>query len=74
VKKVLSLSKLLLLAVFLTIPVMSFANNGWGDGDGGGRDHGASGAPLDGGLSILLIAGASYGVKKVAEKRKKNVD
>ena len=27
------------------------------------------GAPIDGGLSILLVAGAGYGIKKVREKR-----
>ena len=30
--------------------------------------------PIDGGLSLLLAAGVSYGVKKVYDKRKKNVD
>lgn len=27
--------------------------------------------PFDGGLSILLIAGAAYGIKRVREERKK---
>ena len=30
-------------------------------------------APIDGGLSILLIAGAAYGVKRVAGDRKTKV-
>jgi hypothetical protein len=64
VKKILPL-KLLLLAAFLAMPALSFATD---------KHDPPPGAPLDGGLSILLIAGASYGAKKVAEKRKKNTD
>ncbi|HXS36249.1 MAG TPA: hypothetical protein VN721_06080 [Flavipsychrobacter sp.] len=62
-KKVLPLSKLLILAAFLTMPAAAFATV---------KHDPPPGAPLDGGLSILLIAGASYGAKKVADKRKKN--
>ena len=29
-------------------------------------------APIDGGLSLLIAAGAGYGIKKVREMRKKN--
>jgi len=61
-KKILPL-RLLLLAAILAIPAMSFAMD---------KHDPPPGAPLDGGLSILLIAGASYGAKKVADKRKKN--
>jgi len=28
--------------------------------------------PIDGGLSVLLAAGAAYGAKKVYDKRKEN--
>ena len=31
----------------------------------------ASGVPIDGGLSLLLAAGAGYGVKKIRQQRKK---
>ena len=31
----------------------------------------AAGVPIDGGLSVLLAAGAGYGVKKIRESRKK---
>ena len=31
-------------------------------------------APVDGGLSLLIAAGAGYGVKKIREKRKKQQD
>ncbi len=39
-------------------------------------EHGASGdegggAPIDGGLSILLVLGATYGAKKIYTVRKK---
>ncbi len=30
--------------------------------------------PIDGGLSLLLAAGAAYGVKKYRDNRKKNDD
>ena len=35
---------------------------------GGG---GGSGAPIDGGLSLLIGAGASYGIKKLYKKKEK---
>ena len=35
---------------------------------GGG---GGSGAPIDGGLSLLIGAGASYGIKKLYKKKGK---
>jgi hypothetical protein len=31
-----------------------------------------NGAPIDGGLSVLIAAGAGYGIKKMREKRKKD--
>ncbi len=36
-------------------------------GGGGGAD---AGAPIDGGISLLVAAGASYGVKKLYNKKK----
>lgn len=38
---------------------------------GFGDDVNDSGAPLDGGLSVLAVAGAGYGLKKLKEARKK---
>jgi len=35
-------------------------------GGGGGGAGGGAGAPLDGGMSILLLAGIGYGIKKFA--------
>ncbi len=36
---------------------------------GGG---GGAGAPIDGGITLLLGAGASYGIKKLYNKKKKD--
>jgi hypothetical protein len=47
------------------------------DSDGGHEeqsldfDQTPTDAPIDGGLSVLLIAGAAYGVKKIAVNRAK---
>lgn len=46
------------------IPFAAFAQD-----PGGGPD-----APIDGGLSVLLAAGAAYGVKKYRDNRKKQND
>lgn len=42
--------------------------------DGPGDDPDIPTIPLDGGLSILLVAGAAYGGKKVHEYRKRKQD
>jgi len=54
--------------------------NGWGNGGDGSGGYGGSGnggsggsspsAPLDGGLSLLMIAGVGLGVKKTFRKKK----
>ena len=41
-------------------------------GNGGGS--GPSGAPIDGGLSLLIGAGASYGIKKLYKNKAKKED
>lgn len=49
-------------------------NPGAGSGGGTGGGTGASGtndAPLDGGLSVLLLAGAAYGVKRYRDNKQK---
>lgn len=43
----------------------SGGGSGGGSGSGGG---GGSHAPLDGGLSLLVLAGIGYGVKKYMDK------
>ena len=51
----------LLLVVVSILPFFAMAQD-----PGGGPD-----VPIDGGLSLLLAAGAAYGVKKYREGRKK---
>lgn len=62
--------------VFLTITLLSFVPMiamAAGPGFSGGVDDGGGGAcaPIDGGLSMLVVAGVSYGAKLVASSRKK---
>ena len=52
----------LLLVVTIALPFFALAQD-----PGGGPD-----APIDGGLSVLLAAGAAYGVKKYRDHKKKN--
>ena len=52
----------LLLIVVSILPFFAMAQD-----PGGGPD-----VPIDGGLSLLLAAGAAYGVKKYREGRKKD--
>jgi hypothetical protein len=56
------------IAVFLiSFFVINFA---LAQGGGFPVDPSAIGAPIDGGLSLLLAAGAAYGAKKVHDFRK----
>ena len=54
-----------LVALVFCSPMYLAAQPGFGD------DVNDSGAPLDGGLSVLAVAGAGYGLKKIKEARKK---
>ncbi len=47
-------------------------DSGSGGGDPGGNDPGG-GVPVDGGLVLLLAAGAGYGTKKAYDYRKNKV-
>ena len=59
--------QLVLTAVFALLSVCAFAY--------GPLDGEQLGAPVDGGLSFLLIAGAAgYGAKKIAEKKKRKAE
>lgn len=53
-----------LIFIFLGLGILQ-AQPG-GDGDGDGEDPTV---PIDGGISMLLVAGAAYGVKKVLDKK-----
>lgn len=55
--------KYLPVVICLLAGLMPFA--GFAQDPGGGPD-----APIDGGLSVLLAAGAAYGVKKYRDNRK----
>jgi hypothetical protein len=52
----------LIILAILSVPVITKAQPGGGDGD--------PGAPIDGGISLLLAAGAAYGVKKYRQGKK----
>jgi len=62
-KKQLVQSVILLSSMLLTA---TFIYAGHPPGGGGG-----AGAPIDGGLSLLIGAGASYGIKKLYKKKQK---
>jgi hypothetical protein len=69
------------LVATLFICFFVFAQNSRADGPpppppggghgGGGNGPPGGGAPIDGGLSILLIAGAAYGARKLNQMRNK---
>jgi hypothetical protein len=63
-KKVQSKVLTLFCVCLMALPVSSFAS-GWGNNDN------CNDVPLDGGISLLAAAGVGYGVKKVAERKKR---
>jgi hypothetical protein len=58
----------LVIIIAICMPMVSFAQGG--PGFGGGVDDGGVCVPLDGGLSMLIAAGAGIGIKKLHAKRK----
>ncbi len=60
-KKQLLQSAFLMTGMLLTATVLLATPPGGGGG---------AGAPIDGGITLLLGAGASYGIKKLRDKRK----
>jgi hypothetical protein len=64
---------LILLAIF-TLPLVSLPDPPGPPGSGGGQGAGGGqtpvGAPIDGGLGILLALGLGYGGKKLYNARK----
>ena len=72
--------KIIILVFFITISSIAFAQpipppggGATGAGHGLTGNQGGNGAPIDGGLSILLALGGIYGVKKIY-KYKKNAE
>jgi len=66
-----------LIVFFFVIGFMAIAQNTQGDapsppsgGHGQGGNQGPAGAPIDGGLSILMALGAGYGGLKLYKSRK----
>jgi hypothetical protein len=55
--------KKIMIILTLLISLNALAQADMDDGDGT--------VPVDGGISILLLAGAAYGVKRVREHRKR---
>lgn len=56
-----------LLPAIITIMALAFPILAIAQDPGGGPD-----VPIDGGLSVLLAAGAAYGVKKYRDHKNKN--
>jgi len=66
----------ILLSIFITSVVLADSPSPTGGSPTGGGGGTPVGAPIDGGLSILLAMGAAYGGKKLyqARKEKKEAD
>lgn len=75
--------KSLIIALFLSVPMLAFATESastttTSGGSGSsfwwwwGNDDNAPSVPLDGGLSLLLAAGVGYGARKVVISKKKS--
>ena len=77
-KKILTVS-LVVVAALCVSPMISYAGGpgfddnvkNWDDDDDRYDDDDSNEIPLDGGLSVLAVAGAAYGVKRVRDSRKK---
>lgn len=54
--------KIIISILFACLPLALLAQPGFGDD--------VPDVPIDGGLSLLIAAGAGYGAKKIHEKRK----
>ena len=69
-KKILTLISLIL---FFVLPLLTIADPPPPPGSGGSSPSGQQpvGAPIDGGLGILLALGLGYGGKKLYDARKK---
>jgi hypothetical protein len=72
------IKQLITIIIFLSIPMWMTAqdpphpNGGNVPGSGNTPVGGPQGAPIDGGLSILLALGLAYGAKKVYQVKKED--
>lgn len=64
--------KSILFALVITFSLPLAASANWGGWDN--NKPPTNNAPLDGGLSLLIAAGAGYGVKRYAQAKKKNAE
>lgn len=62
-------NRLYILPVLMMIVVTALPFFALAQDPGGGPE-----APIDGGLTVLLAAGAAYGVKKYRDHKKKNAE
>jgi len=61
-----------IIAMLLTLPLLNFAQPlPYQNGNGSTIGNSPVGAPIDGGLSILLLLGAGYGARKIYGLKKK---
>jgi hypothetical protein len=71
------LKSLIILCILFSLPFLAFTQpdprvngNGSSVGNNPVGPGGPVGSPIDGGLSILLMLGAGYGIKKFKDSRK----
>lgn len=67
--KMKSVCTLIIIIAFSCLPSLSQAQRG-----PGGDPDAQTGIPFDGGLTLVLAAGAGYAIKKARDKRKKEKD
>jgi hypothetical protein len=67
--KIRSISTLIIIIAFSCLPSLSQAQRG----PGGDPDANTE-IPFDGGLTLVLAAGAGYAIKKARDKRKREKD
>lgn len=79
-KYITSISLVVLMSLGLYLPINAYAGGpgfddevkNWKDDDDDWKDDESNNdIPLDGGLSLLAVAGAAYGIKRVRDNRKK---
>jgi len=82
-KRVLWLRSVVLAALLMCSPMLAVKSHagilddlfGWWGGSGGGSSPcPPATAPIDGGLSLLVVAGVGYGIKKMSAGKKDITD
>jgi len=83
-KRVLWLRSVVLAALLMCSPMLAVKSHAgilddlfgwWGGGSGGGSSPcPPATAPIDGGLSLLVVAGVGYGIKKMSAGKKDITD